>query len=77
LKEIVLILCGIVVGYNLTRREKELKLTEKTNRAIDEAEHISNQEKDNYKEQIERINGIKDDRKRMEAKLKLWESLND
>ena len=77
LKELVLILCGLIVGVNLGRREKEQGLTEKMNKAIDEAGDISDREKQNFKEQLERINGIKDDKKRMEAKQTLWQSLNE
>ena len=77
IKEIVLILVGLIVGYSLTRREKEQKLTEKMNKAIDGTKDISDKQKQIFQEQLDRINGITDDKKRMEAKLKLCEFLNE
>lgn len=76
LKEIVLVLLGAFITIKLTAREKEQKLTEKVNESIKGAEGVSEKQKQVFREQLARINGIADDDKRMEAKLKLWESLN-
>lgn len=77
LKEIVLVLLGLAVGAKLARREKEVNLSKKIEEAIKGEEEISAKQKTAFKEQLDRINGITNDDERMEAKLRLWESLNE
>lgn len=77
LKEIILVLLGLAVGVKLTRREKEMNLSKKIEKAIKGEEEISVKQKTAFKEQLDRINGIINDEERMEAKLRLWESLNE
>ena len=77
LKEIVLIICGIIAGAILRGREKERKLTEKITKEIQEATDMGQKQKEVFREQLERINCIANDKDRMEAKLKLWEFLQE
>lgn len=76
-KEIVLALLGLAIGIKLTGRKRELELSKKIEETIRGGEEISAKEKTAFKEQLDRINGITNDEERMEAKLRLWESLNE
>lgn len=76
LKEILLILLGLILGYSLTHRKKEESLTEKVKKSINKINDFSQEERRFFNDRLEAINNIKDDDQRMEEKLKLWESLN-
>lgn len=76
-KEIVLVLLGIIVSTLLKRKAKEVELSKKIEGQIEETEDISEKEKQGFREQLSRINGITDDAERMEAKAKLWEFLSE
>lgn len=76
LKEILLILLGLILGYSLTHRKKEESLTEKVKKSINKINDFSQKERHFFNDRLEAINNIKDDDQRMEEKLKLWESLN-
>lgn len=76
-KEIVLVLIGIIVSAFLKRKVKEVDLSKKIEEQIKKAEDISDKQKEVFREQLSRINTITDNTERMEAKLKLWEFLNE
>lgn len=75
LKEILLLLLGLILGYSLSRRKKEETLTEEVKKSINKINDFSQEEKHFFKDKLEAINNIRDDDQRMKEKLRLWESL--